>query len=174
MFSHGLSNVFPWPFRHLFGTFLNHLTSTAALRSPRGEDPPGYTAKTRPRICRAGWTPLFFGLSEIWCWKIIRWRRCFEKQQHCEDQQYDLWFGWRWNPTVWLYTAGSSRGPHFHLFFVIFWRMNRNKNGYRKNPGVWTRSLGYLAKLNHTMWGPPVISWFINPINYSYWSYKPT
>ena len=34
---------------------------------------------------------------------------------------------------------------------------------------------------NDAMWGPPVISWFINPINYSYkynnhmyWSYKPT
>ena len=33
-----------------------------------------------------------------------------------------------------------------------------------------------------TMWGPPVVSWFINPmntivistINHSYWSYKPT
>ena len=38
------------------------------------------------------------------------------------------------------------------------------------------------AKLGHTRWCPPVISWFINPmntidistINHSYWSYKPT
>ena len=107
MFSHGLSNVFPWPFRHLFGTFLNHLTSTAALRSPRGEDPPGYTAKTRPRICRAGWTPLFFGLSEIWCWKIIRWRRCFEKQQHCEAPT--IW------PMVWLKMEPNSLAVHSRI-----------------------------------------------------------
>ena len=32
------------------------------------------------------------------------------------------------------------------------------------------------SKDNHTMWCPPVISWFLNPIkpgtiNHSYWSY---
>ena len=142
MFSHGLSNVFPWPFRHLFGTFLNHLTSTAALRSPRGEDPPGYTAKTRPRICRAGWTPLFFGLSEIWCWKIIRWRRCFEKQQHCEAPT--IW------PMVWLkmepnslavHSRIISRDPIFTSFLWFFGGWTETKMGTEKiqefGPGVW-------------------------------------
>ena len=44
----------------------------------------------------------------------------------------------------------------------------------------WDKHLNKLIIIN-TMWGPPVISWFISPvtivintINHSYWSYKPT
>ena len=148
MFSHVFPwffrHVFPWPFRHLFGTFLNHLTSTAALRSPRGEDPPGYTAKTRPRICRAGPVGLrfFFWVSEISCWKIIRWRRCFEKQQHCEATT--IW------PMVWLkmepnslavHSRIISRTPFSGLFCDFLEDEQKTKMGTEKiqefGPGVW-------------------------------------
>ena len=52
-----------------------------------------------------------------------------------------------------------------------------------EDTGWWfqTVSKPFQSLFSTTMWGPPVISWFINPINYSYkyinhgyWSYKPT
>ena len=147
MFSHGFFSAmfFLGLFGIFLGPFLNHLTSTAALRSPRGEDPPGYTAKTRPRICRAGPVGLrffFFWVSEISCWKIIRWRRCFEKQQHCEATT--IW------PMVWLkmepnslavHSRIISRTPFSGLFLWFFGGWTETKMGTEKiqefGPGVW-------------------------------------
>ena len=40
----------------------------------------------------------------------------------------------------------------------------------------WTWEIPFLCSKDyyiHTMWGPPVVSWFIKPINYSYKYHKP-
>ena len=42
---------------------------------------------------------------------------------------------------------------------------------FSSEPRCW-RSL-FARKRCHTMWAPPVIRWFINPINYSYRYHKP-
>ena len=48
--------------------------------------------------------------------------------------------------------------------------------GNGRNPGLDAMAMAINLvdpPMDGSMWGPPVVSWFINPINYSYKYHKP-
>ena len=86
-----------------------------------------------------------------------------------------------WDIYIYIICCRTSSILH-HIIFgpsvrhVWVAKKKRSKSGPPKFSMLTGRSVvgrwsGYWIK--STMWGPPVISWFINPINYSYKYHKP-
>ena len=82
---------------------------------------------------------------------------------------------WFHNKEAWMKTDMCSSWIVAMLLDVFFSRICQIVTIYRINIYIYYDIL-------HTMWCPPVISWFrfapvtivISTINHSYWSYKPT
>ena len=136
-----------------------------------------FSARTRRRIARSSWNKPPSGHSRDWGRIRCARRRAIGRWKYALGQ---------FDRTRWRYRVRSIV-PGFYLFYTrlvvsnifsiiygmssfpltfIFFKMVKTTNQIPFGE-TWQWNIF------HTRWCPPVISWFINPINYRYIYHKP-
>ena len=132
------------------------------------------------------WWLLFFLLLYLyyywwWWWWSWSWWWSWFSWSWSWSSSWWWWWWWWWQFFVWIFVCSRNN--------AIRWRRSRLTTkdivelcSDLKVPATFptrptARRCGSFNMVNTyyilTMWGPPVISWFISPSNYSYKYHKP-